>query len=178
MQSRLIDDLLESSRIDRGKVHLTEEPLDLCAVARAACDDVQSMASAKSIDLSLTSAEATCTIDGDADRLRQVIWNLLVNAIKFTPAGGRVAVRVDHEGERARVIVTDTGVGICPAFLPYVFDRFRQQSPATGARGSLGLGLAIARQLVELHGGTIRGESEGENKGATFTVELPMKRAS
>src|ERR671928_787490 len=114
---------------------------------------------------------------GEPRRLQQVVWNLLLNAVKFTPIGGEVRVRVERAGAHARVTVTDTGVGIAPNFLPYVFDRFRQgDQSTTRVHGGLGLGLSIVRHLVELHGGSVRGESEGEGKGSTFTVELPLLR--
>ena len=118
-------------------------------------------------------------ISGDADRLQQVVWNLLSNAVKFTPAGGRVHIRLERDGQSGRIIVSDTGEGMHRDFLPFAFDRFRQaDSTSTRVHGGLGLGLAIVRHIVEMHGGTVSAESQGEGSGATFTVALPLLRPS
>jgi len=178
-QKQLIDDILDVSRIITGKLALEFEPVEPAAVVAAAVEAVRPAAQAKRIALNVLAHEETGPVSGDAARLRQVVWNLLNNAVKFTPEGGRVEVRVGREGTSARVEVSDTGEGIRPEFLPYVFDRFRQaDATTTRRRGGLGLGLAIVRHLVELHGGTVSAESEGVGRGTTFTVTLPLARES
>lgn len=174
-QARLIDDLLDLTRLDEGKLALARAPLPLDAVIRAAVETVQADAIAKDVALDVDIA-ATPMVDGDAARLQQVFWNLLGNALKFTPAGGRIGIRLDSNGTRARCAVTDSGAGIEPAFLPFVFEPFRQGSAdaGVGSQGGLGLGLAIARRIVEAHGGSIVAHSDGAGTGATFTVELPV----
>ncbi len=174
-QARLIDDLLDLTRLDEGKLALARAPLQLDAVIRAAMETVQADAIAKDVALDIDIA-ATPMVDGDAARLQQVFWNLLGNALKFTPAGGRIGIRLDSGGTRARCAVTDSGAGIDPAFLPFVFEPFRQGSAdaGVGSQGGLGLGLAIARRIVEAHGGSIVAHSDGAGTGATFTVELPV----
>ena len=173
-QSQLIEDMLDISRITSGKLHLNTELLDLVSVVGAAIESVQLSADAKSIQIvsQLTSA----TVVGDVDRLQQVLWNLLTNAIKFTPDGGRVEITLAPVQTYAEIQISDTGQGIRAELLPYIFDRFRQGDSSTtkGKRG-LGLGLSIVRHIVELHGGTVRAESEGEGKGSTFTVRLPLR---
>jgi signal transduction histidine kinase len=177
-QMRLIDDILDVSRIVAGNLRLDLAPLDLAALIESAVDVVRPGAVAKGVALTLD-VPGPAPISGDADRLRQVIWNVLSNAVKFTPAGGRVDVRLRSRDSAYEVSVSDTGAGIAPAFLPFVFDPFRQADASTTRRhGGLGLGLAIGRQLVELHGGHISAHSEGEGRGATFTVRLPGQQAS
>jgi CheY-like chemotaxis protein/anti-sigma regulatory factor (Ser/Thr protein kinase) len=167
--------VLDVSRIITGKLHLQVAPVDLGMVVDAALDAVRLAAQAKGIDLQIAIDSTIGLVTGDASRLQQVVWNLLSNAIKFTPAGGRVEIRVERTETAARIVVSDTGRGIEPKFLPYVFDRFRQaDSTSTRAHGGLGLGLAIVRHLVELHGGEVRAESAGVGSGATFIVELPL----
>jgi signal transduction histidine kinase/ActR/RegA family two-component response regulator len=174
--AHIIDDLLDVSRIVAGTLHLVPLPVDLIAVAQAAMDAVRPLAVAKNVQLEFSpDLAAVETVSGDAVRLQQVLWNLLANAIKFTPAGGRVALLIQPSKGHLEIRVADTGQGIGPDFLPHVFERFRQADGATTRRHSgLGLGLAIVRQLVELHGGTVDAASEGADRGATFTVRLPI----
>jgi PAS domain S-box-containing protein len=209
LQTQLIDDLLDISRILQGKLSLNSSPVDLKETITAAIETVRLAAEAKRIQLKFvvsenldqSSTSSPLQVLGDAARLQQVIWNLLTNAVKFTPSGGQVSIHLDKrmrdEGERmkavntktasihppslmphasfAQITVTDTGKGIRPEFLPYIFDTFRQaDSTTTRTFGGLGLGLAIVRRLVELHGGYVCGESAGEGQGATFTVTLPL----
>ena len=174
-QAQLIDDLLDVSRIITGKLRLNTRPVELAPVIEAAADAVRPAAAAKGVTLRVLLDPPAGPVPGDPDRLQQVFWNLFSNAIKFTPAGGRVEARLTHAGGHAEVTVTDTGEGIAPEFLPHVFERFRQADGAiTRRHGGLGLGLAIVRHLVELHGGTVRVESEGEGRGATFALRLPL----
>ena len=172
----IIDDLLDVSRFMAGTLRLARQPVDLVAVALAALDAVRPLAATKNVHLVFApDLPAIETVDGDAGRLRQVIWNLLANAIKFTPEGGRVEMFIERSNAYMEVRIVDTGQGISPDFLPHVFERFRQADDATTRRHTgLGLGLAIVRQLVKLHGGTVLAASEGEGRGATFTVRLPM----
>ena len=174
--AHLIDDLLDVSRIVAGTLHLAPQPVDLVAVAQAALDAVRPLAATKNVQLAFSpDLPAIETVSGDAGRLQQVIWNLLANAIKFTPEGGRVDVFIEPSKDHMEVRVVDTGQGISPDFLPHVFERFRQADDATTQRHTgLGLGLAIVRQLVELHGGTVHAASQGVGRGATFTVRLPI----
>jgi signal transduction histidine kinase/FixJ family two-component response regulator len=173
---RIIDDLLDVSRTIAGKLHLEAQLVELPVVVRAALDSVRHLAASKKLTLShFSSLTPADVIRGDPGRLEQVVSNLLTNAIKFTPEGGRVDVFVERSNDYAEVRVVDSGEGISPQFLPFVFDRFRQADGATTRRhAGLGLGLAIVRQLVELHGGTVHAASEGEGRGATFTVRLPV----
>jgi PAS domain S-box-containing protein len=173
--AQLIEDLLDVSRIITGKLRLDVRSVDLSSVIVAAMEAVQTAADAKGIRLE-TSLDATLgAVTADPNRLQQVVWNLLTNAIKFTAAGGRVDIRLERADSMARVIVSDTGRGIPADLLPFVFDRFRQGEASVGRRyGGLGLGLAIVRHIVELHGGSVRAESAGEGRGATFTVDLPI----
>ncbi|HEX5706847.1 MAG TPA: ATP-binding protein [Pyrinomonadaceae bacterium] len=176
-QQQIVDDILDVSRIITGKLRVEPLPVELTGVVQAAIDSVRPAATAKNIELSTRFDPRVREVSGDADRLQQVLWNLLSNAVKFTPVGGSVRVRVERaeEGAHARVCVEDTGIGIRHDFLPYVFDRFRQADQSTTrAYGGIGLGLAIVRHLVELHGGTVGVVSEGEGRGACFTVELPL----
>ncbi|TMB59685.1 MAG: response regulator [Deltaproteobacteria bacterium] len=173
--TRLVEDLTDVSRIAAGKLRLQAEPVDLRKVIAAAIVAVRPAAQAKDIRLKSILGGAPRRVWGDGGRLQQVVWNLLSNAIKFTPEGGGVEIRVGLADGRAQIVVSDTGRGIGPDFLPFVFERFRQaDSATTRTHGGLGLGLAIVRQLVELHGGTVRAESPGEGQGATFTVSLPI----
>jgi signal transduction histidine kinase len=162
--AQLIEDLLDVSRIITGKIRLSMRTVELAPVIEAAVAAVQPAAAAKSIDIDLTLPPAVAPVRGDIDRLQQVVWNLLSNAIKFTPDKGRVSVRLDHGPGGVRIVVRDTGQGISPGVLPYVFDRFAQGDGGPRAGAGLGLGLAIARHIVELHGGEIRAESEGEGQ--------------
>ncbi len=174
-QQQLIEDLLDVSRIITGKLPLDVRRVAPASFIEAAIEAVLPAAEAKGIVLEKSLSEDVAALTGDPARLQQVVWNLLSNAIKFTPRGGRVLVRLRGEGTHAEISISDTGDGIGQEFLPYVFDRFRQADQTTARRyGGLGLGLAIVRHLVELHGGTVRAESEGEGKGATFTVRLPL----
>jgi len=175
VQAQLIDDLLDVSRIVSGKLNLDVRPLDITSVARAAINVVRPAADAKGILLEYWAEPGLGAICADSARLHQIIWNLLSNAVKFTPSGGRIHVRVERDGTDARVTVKDTGQGIDSEFLPRVFDRFRQaDSSTTRSFGGLGLGLAIVRHLVELHGGTVSAQSDGVNKGATFSTTFPL----
>ena len=173
-QARLVEDLLDVSRITQGTMRLEEGVVDLARTVEGAVETVRLGADAKGVRLSTTFDPEVGAVSGDGQRLRQVILNLLSNAIKFTPAGGSVAVRLGRENDDVFVSVTDTGKGIEADFLPHVFERFRQaDSTSSRGHGGVGLGLAIARQLVELHGGTLDVESDGEGLGATFTMRLP-----
>jgi PAS domain S-box-containing protein len=174
-QQQIVDDILDVSRIITGQLRFDAEPTDLRQVIDAALDTVRHAATAKSISLRADFEPDVGPVMADARRLQQVVWNLLLNAVKFTPIGGEVRARLERAGPHARITVTDTGSGIRPNFLPFVFDRFRQSDQSTTrVHGGLGLGLSIVRHLVELHGGTVRAESEGEGRGSTFTVELPL----
>ncbi|MDQ1610644.1 MAG: hypothetical protein QOG00_575 [Pyrinomonadaceae bacterium] len=177
-QAQLIGDLLDISRIISGKLRLDVQPLELAPVIAAATDVVHPAAEAKSIRLVSHVAPGVGMVSGDPDRMQQIIWNLLSNAVKFTPEGGRVEVSLRRTaGAQAEIVVTDDGAGINPEFLPHVFEHFRQaDSTSTRKHGGLGLGLAIVRRLVELHGGTVAAESEGEGRGATFRIRLPLIR--
>jgi signal transduction histidine kinase/ActR/RegA family two-component response regulator len=173
-QNTLINDVLDVSRIIRGKVHLERRPVNLTAVIEHAVEAVRPAAEAKGVKVIEQLEAARQPTTGDPSRLRQVFWNLLANAIKFTPSGGQVRVSIRFAAEGAVVTVADTGIGISPEFLPQVFDRFTQSdSSITRRHSGLGLGLAIVRHIVELHGGTVEAESAGEGKGAVFTVRLP-----
>src|SRR5688572_16121533 len=175
IQAQLIDDLLDVSRIVSGKLNLEVRPLDICSVTRAAINVVRPAADAKGITLDYYAEPGLGAISADSARLHQIIWNLLSNAVKFTPRGGKIAIRIEQEAAHAKVTVHDTGQGIDPEFLPRVFDRFRQaDSSTTRSFGGLGLGLAIVRHLIELHGGTVSAESEGVGKGATFFARFPL----
>jgi signal transduction histidine kinase len=175
-QRRLIEDLLDTSRVVTGKLKLEIGPVDLVQVVEEAVEVVRSAAVARGVTLRTSVAVPIGPIAGDAARLRQVVWNLLSNAIKFTSAGGVVALRLEAARQSVRLVVSDTGQGIAPEFLPHVFELFQQyDSTSTRRFGGLGLGLALTKRLVDLHGGEIRAESAGEGRGATFTVELPVR---
>ncbi|WP_017716065.1 hybrid sensor histidine kinase/response regulator [Kamptonema formosum] len=172
---KLIEDILDVSRIVSGKLNLNMASVNLAPTVEAAIDSMRPAAEAKNIRLHVEIDRTVRPISGDRERLQQVIWNLLSNAIKFTPKGGRVAVTLRGAESFAEIKVTDTGAGISPDFLPYVFERFRQaDSTTTRSYGGLGLGLALVRHLVELHGGTVRADSAGAGQGAMFTVRLPL----
>jgi signal transduction histidine kinase len=174
--AHLIEDLLDVSRIVAGTLHLAPESVDLVAVAQAALDAVQPLAVTGKVQLEFShDLEAGETVMGDPARLQQVLWNLVANAIKFTPEGGRVGLFIHPSEDHIEIRVVDTGQGISADFLPHVFERFRQADDATTRRdGGLGIGLAIVRQLVELHGGTVHAASQGLGRGTTFTLHLPM----
>jgi PAS domain S-box-containing protein len=172
-QRKLLEDVLDAARVFAGKLTVEIRSIDLRRVINEAVDMVQPEADAKGVALEVSLEPGSEELAGDPDRLKQVAWNLLANAIKFTPRGGRVTVRARREGPDVYIEVRDTGIGIAPDFLPQVFDRFRQGHSGRSGRGGLGLGLAIVRDLVELHGGIVRASSEGKGKGATFTLRLP-----
>lgn len=175
VQAQLIDDLLDVSRIVSGKLNLEVRPLDISSVAKAAINVVRPAADAKSITLDYWAEPGLGAISADSARLQQIVWNLLSNAVKFTPHGGNITIRLEQDESDARVTIKDTGQGIDPEFLPRVFDRFRQaDSSTTRSFGGLGLGLAIVRHLVELHGGTVSAYSDGVNQGATFSATFPL----
>ena len=174
-QARIIDDILDVSRIITGNLLFELYPVELAPVIEAAINAVRPTADAKGVRIDMEFDSAPLVVSGDANRLQQVIWNLISNAVKFTENGGRVTLGLHQVRSSVEIKVADTGQGISPEFLPYVFDRFRQaDSTTTRQHGGLGLGLAIARHLVEIHGGTIRAESPGKGKGATFTLKLPL----
>jgi PAS domain S-box-containing protein len=175
-QARLIEDILDVSRIITGKLRLLLAPTDLTLLVNDSIEVVRPSAIAKAIGIEFKNREEPAIVLGDPERLRQVIWNLLSNAIKFTGAGGRVTVEISQEGSMITLSVTDTGKGIDPAFLPHVFERFRQADSSMARQfGGLGLGLAIVRHIVELHGGTVTAESAGSGLGATIKVVLPVR---
>jgi len=174
-QAQLIEDLLDVSHIVSGNLHLDVKPITLSAVIKAAMDSVQPAADARGIQLHTIFDPAVDQINGDAGRLQQVIWNLLSNSIRFTSREGHVTIKVEGADSMAQITVTDTGEGISEEFLPFVFDRFKQADGSiTREHGGLGLGLAIARYLTEMHGGTITAASAGKGRGATFTIRLPL----
>src|ERR1700728_753412 len=174
-QVQLIDDLLDLSRIMTGKLRLDMRQISFASVVEAAVDSARPSADAKGIRLKAIMGASQDNVSADGARLQQVVWNLLTNAIKFTPKGGQVHVLLQRVNSHLELNVSDTGIGIPPEYLPQVFDRFSQKdSSTTRAFGGLGLGLAICKQLVELHGDSIRAASQGEGKGATFSVQLPL----
>jgi PAS domain S-box-containing protein len=174
-QAQLVDDLLDVSRIITGKLRMDVRPSDPNSFIDAAVDAVKPAAEAKGVRVQKVVDTGPISIPGDPVRLQQVVWNLLSNAIKFTPRGGRVQIRSERVNSHLEIVVSDTGQGISPDFLPHVFDRFRQADQKTSRQhGGMGLGLAIVRHLVEMHGGTVSANSDGEGKGATFTVSLPI----
>jgi len=176
MQAQLIDDLMDIARAISGKLRLEVRPMDLAEVIEKAMEIVRPAAEAKGVSLGARLDRNVGQITGDPDRLQQVVWNLLSNAVKFTNKGGGVEVRLERVDPYAQITVSDTGHGIKPEFLPYVFNRYQQAGTSGGRRaGGLGLGLSLTRQLVEMHGGSVAAESEGEGKGATFTVKLPVR---
>ncbi len=175
VQTQIVSDLLDMSRIISGKIHLEVQPLQIHEVVKNALESVRQAAEVKRIRLRSILDSSVGVVRGDSNRLQQVLWNLLTNAIKFTPADGRIHVVLERVNSHIEILVEDTGIGIAPEFLPYVFDRFRQADPSTTRRyGGLGLGLSIVKNLVELHGGSVRVKSPGENQGSTFIVALPV----
>jgi PAS domain S-box-containing protein len=178
-QLRIIEDILDVSRIIRGELRIETEPVDLERIGTEVLESVRPSAEAKEIELIHVGCDEPCRIAGDSERLRQILWNLLSNAVKFTKRGGKVWLTIAPEGGKMVLSVRDTGRGIDPAFVPHVFERFRQaDGSTTRSSGGLGLGLAIVRHLTEMHGGTVTAESEGLDLGATFTVTLPVKAFS
>jgi len=177
-QARMIDDMLDMARIAAGKLRLEMQPVDVVKVVLAAVDVVMPAAHAKRVTLRTNLDPRTPNVMGDQDRLQQVIWNLLSNALKFTEAGGSIDVRLAPNGRFARIVIADTGHGISPEFLPHVFERFRQADASSSRRhGGLGVGLALVHDLIVLHGGSVLAQSEGEGKGAMFTIDLPTVAA-
>ena len=177
-QSALIEDLLDVARITAGKIRMSMRPVDARQFVDAAIQTVRPVAQAKGISL-LTEIDDAGLVMGDSDRLQQVVWNLASNAIKFTPAGGSVSIRLSQQSGRVSVAVADSGIGIRGEFLPHLFTRFEQADTGSSQRhGGLGLGLAIVRHLVEFHGGSVCAHSDGEGRGACFTVELPSAGAA
>jgi len=177
-QARMIDDMLDMARIAAGKLRLEMRPVDVVKVVLAAVDVVMPAAHAKRVALRTNLDPRTPNVMGDQDRLQQVIWNLLANALKFTEAGGSIDVRLSLNGRFTRIVVADTGHGISPEFLPHVFERFRQADASSSRRhGGLGVGLALVHDLIVLHGGSVLAQSEGEGKGAMFTIDLPTVAA-
>jgi signal transduction histidine kinase len=173
--TQIVEDVLDVSRIVSGKVRLDVQAVDLPQVVEHAVESVMPAANAKRLRVRTTLDPRAMPVSGDPGRLQQVVWNLLSNAVKFTPRGGQVQVRVERVNSHVEIVVSDNGAGIPPEFLPYLFERFRQADAGTSReRGGLGLGLAIARHLVEMHGGTIHAASGGPHTGATFTVRLPV----
>jgi CheY-like chemotaxis protein/nitrogen-specific signal transduction histidine kinase len=174
-QSQLIEDLLDMSRIISGKMRLDIQPVDPLPVVEAALDSIRPAAEAKSIRIKSVLNPDAGPLLADSTRLQQMVWNILSNAVKFTPRDGRIEVQLIRVGSNIQISVSDTGKGITPDFLPYVFDRFRQADQRITRRyGGLGLGLSIVRHLVELHGGSVEAHSEGEEQGSTFTITLPL----
>jgi len=173
-QARVVEDLIEVSRVATGKLHLRTKAVDARSVVEASLDVVQTAAAAKGVALKSNIAPSPVMVSGDRDRLQQVVWNLLSNAVKFTESGGTVGVELTADERSCSIIVTDTGIGIPPEFLPYIFERFRQaDQSSTREHGGLGLGLAIAREITELHGGILRATSAGRGRGSRFTLSLP-----
>jgi signal transduction histidine kinase len=176
-QAQVVEDLLDISRVTQGTVRLDRETIDLAAVLETAVEALRPTADERQIAVTCVSPRGAAIVSGDQARLRQVTWNILSNALKFTPAGGRIEAAASVEDDDACIRISDSGEGIAPDFLPHVFDRFRQENEAvTRTHAGLGLGLALVRHLVELHGGTIEAASDGKGKGATFTVRLPLQR--
>ncbi|MFL6279284.1 MAG: ATP-binding protein [Vicinamibacterales bacterium] len=178
MQAKLIEDLLEMNSLSSGEIRLAVAPIDIGCVLLAAVESLNAEAQAKDVRLAAVVATPLPQVHADAQRVQQILWNVLHNAVKFTGSGGSVDALVTHSDGHVRVLVKDTGCGIASSFLPFVFDRFRQADPAptgSAAMWGLGLGLSIAKSLVELHGGSIHASSPGENQGATFIVELPVR---
>jgi signal transduction histidine kinase/CheY-like chemotaxis protein len=176
-QSQLINDLLDLSRLQRGKISLNHEPVSLAAIIDNAVETVRADASAKGVDLRLNVGDQLLLVDGDRLRLQQIAWNVLNNAVKFTPSGGSIEISLSSDIDHGVLVVKDTGQGIDPRFLPHVFEMFRQADGSNRRRhGGLGIGLALVKQLVQLHGGSITAESDGPGEGARFTVRLPLMR--
>jgi PAS domain S-box-containing protein len=175
-QAQLVSDLLDISRVITGKLRINARPVDITNSLESALESVRPAAEAKQIQIEVDREQYATVVTGDADRLQQVFWNLLSNAVKFTPRGGRVNVKVSRSDSQLELSVSDTGAGINPEFLPFIFERFTQADTTTARRhAGLGLGLAIVRHIIELHGGTVTAESEGADKGATFRINLPVR---
>jgi signal transduction histidine kinase/ActR/RegA family two-component response regulator len=173
-QARVVEDLIELSRMVTGKLQLRTKAMDLRGVVEAALDVVRTAAAAKEVTLEAKLSSTARMVSGDRDRLQQVVWNLLSNAVKFTESGGTVTVELDGDDRYCWIVVTDTGIGISPEFLPHVFERFRQaDQSSTREQGGLGLGLAIAKEITELHGGVLKASSTGRGHGSRFTLTLP-----
>jgi CheY-like chemotaxis protein len=173
--TQIIEDILDVSRIIAGKVRLNIQPIDLPDVIKNSVEALLPAADAKQIRVQTILDPAASPVSGDPDRLQQIVWNLVSNAVKFTPKGGTIQVRLERVNSHVELTVSDTGIGISSDFLPHIFERFRQGDPTTTRlHGGLGLGLAIVRQLVELHGGTIHAASGGKDRGTTFRVRLPV----
>jgi PAS domain S-box-containing protein len=175
-QLQIVEDLLDSARIVTGKLRIEPNLVDLVPALESALDTVRSAADAKGVTLVANFRRLPEQVLGDSTRLQQIVWNLLTNAVKFTPEGGRVELRMEGDADHIRIAVSDTGKGVEPEFLPFVFDRFRQADASSGRRyGGVGLGLSLVKHLVELHGGTITAVSDGAGRGATFTIMLPRR---
>jgi signal transduction histidine kinase len=178
VQTQLIEDLLDVSSMLSGTFRLKLQMVDLTQIMDAALEAGRSALQAKAITVERVVDDAIEPIQGDPERLRQITWNLLSNAIKFTPPGGRVQLRLERSGDSVQMVVSDSGIGIAPDFLPFAFDRFRQQEGGEKRRyAGIGLGLALVRHLVELHGGSVTADSAGENQGTTVRVLLPARAA-
>jgi signal transduction histidine kinase len=176
---QIVEDVLDVSRIVLGKARMRVEPTDVREVVEDAIATVTPAAVAKSIKVNCALGDGMAVVAGDHSRLQQVVWNLLTNAVKFTPRDGSIDVSILQDATHVTVVVRDTGIGFPPAFRPHMFERFRQaESGTTRPHGGLGLGLSIAHHIVEMHGGSIEAESAGEGKGATFSVRLPASRVS
>jgi signal transduction histidine kinase/CheY-like chemotaxis protein len=176
-QQQLIDDLLDASRMATGQLRIVPRDVNLVSSIEGAVDAIRSLAESRRVDLQVDAVADIGIVRADPDRMQQVVWNLVANAVKFTPEGGSVVVRLRRLDGTVQIEVVDSGIGIRPEFLPHVFERFRQAEHGSSRRyGGLGLGLAIAKQLVEMHGGSIRASSEGEGRGSVFTVQLPLQR--
>jgi CheY-like chemotaxis protein len=175
-QAQLVSDLLDISRVITGKLRINARPVDITASLESALESIRPAAEAKQIKIEVEREPYATVVTGDTDRLQQVFWNLLSNAVKFTPRGGHIKVAISRTDSQLEIVVSDSGAGISPEFLPYIFDRFTQADTTTARKHSgLGLGLAIVRHIVELHGGTVNAESAGAGKGATFRVTLPVR---
>jgi signal transduction histidine kinase/CheY-like chemotaxis protein len=178
-QVKIIDDILDVSRVITGKFRIDARPTDMVVIARDAIEVVRPSALAKAIEIQFSTVKDFCLLVADPERLQQVVWNLLSNAVKFTSTGGKICVKIGQERSNVTLSVTDTGAGIDPEFLPFVFDRFSQADPTITRRvGGLGLGLALVRHIVELHGGNASASSSGRGNGATFTITLPVRAVS
>src|SRR5439155_4770850 len=174
-QAQLIEDLLDVSRITMGKLRLDVRPIQPASVITSAVESLRFAAEARQIRIQTVLDSNAGPIAGDFERLQQVFWNLLSNAIKFTPKGGRVQIVLERVTSHIEIRVSDTGRGVKPEFLPFIFDRFSQSEPSTTrTQGGLGMGLAISKAILEMHGGTISAYSEGEGKGSTFTISIPI----
>jgi len=175
LQAQLLDDLLDLHRFSQGKLKINPQPINLGVIVNATAETIRVTADAKTVNLSVQLSQSPVWVSADSTRLQQIIWNLLTNAIKFTPSGGSVNVEVGVRSDSAVLVVQDTGKGIAPDFLPYVFQSFSQQETlASSTSASLGLGLAIVQELVLRHNGQVSAASGGDNQGATFTVQLPL----